>query len=283
MQATPNGPDLTSRGNSALTTIARKMIASLLSLFTMTSNAWTKLFSLNMSRNALAKLFSFNMSRDALAKMFFLNTSRRVFTSGTSVFTVLLAMSLGFVLFENVASAHVVVYPREATQGSYEKFTVRVPTEKESPTLKVEVKIPDGVTISRFEPKPDWSYELVKDNSDKIISVIWTAQGAGLSATEFGEFNMQGKISDDASDLVWRAYQTYGDGEVVEWVGAVDSDKPASVTKVLDQSAPAAVNSLESSTDAAGVSALDRYLSIAAVVISVLALLIALLRKPQKS
>lgn len=45
-----------------------------------------------------------------------------------------------------IASAHVTVQPKVTTQGKYEVFTVRVPSEKEdSPTTKVEVKFPDGV------------------------------------------------------------------------------------------------------------------------------------------
>ena len=54
----------------------------------------------------------------------------------------------------------------------------------------------------------------------------------GLSSTEFGQFLIQGKVDDQAKELVWKAYQTYQDGSLVEWVGAADADKPASVTKV---------------------------------------------------
>ena len=43
---------------------------------------------------------------------------------------------------------------------------------------------------------------------------------------------MQGKVDDQAKEIIWKAYQTYQDGSVVEWVGAEDAEKPASVTKV---------------------------------------------------
>ena len=59
--------------------------------------------------------------------------------------------------------------PKETTQGSYEVFTVRVPSENETvPTTKIEVKVPAEVNISRLEPKPGWTYELQKDASEKI-------------------------------------------------------------------------------------------------------------------
>ena len=159
------------------------------------------------------------------------------------VIAILGSIFLATSLFASVASAHVTVQPKETTQGSYEVFTVRVPSENEKvPTTKMEVKVPAEVNISRLEPKPGWTYELKKDATDKITSIIWTTEGEGLSSTEFGQFLMQGKVDDQAKELVWKAYQTYQDGSLVEWVGAADADKPASVTKVN----PAAAGSTDS-------------------------------------
>lgn len=136
--------------------------------------------------------------------------------------------------FASIASAHVTVQPKEVPANSYQVFTVRVPTEKEVATTQVKVVIPQGVAVSRFEPKSDWNYEIEKNADGGIASVTWTATGAGLSPTEFGDFNMSGKVAEDAKELVWKAYQTYANGEVVEWTGAPDADKPASVTMVTE-------------------------------------------------
>jgi uncharacterized protein YcnI len=140
-----------------------------------------------------------------------------------------LFLSLGFA---GLASAHVTVQPTEVPAGSYQVFTVRVPTEKEIATTSIKIAIPDGVAVSRVEPKPDWTYEIEKNTDNKFVSVTWKATGKGLGATEFGDFRVQGKVADDAKELVWKAYQTYSDGSVVEWTGAADADKPASVTAV---------------------------------------------------
>jgi uncharacterized protein YcnI len=189
-------------------------------------------------------------------------------------------------VFAAIASAHVVVYPKDTIQGSYEKFTVRVPTEKDVPTVKVEVKFPiDAVTVSRFEPKPGWNYEIAKDANGKITGVTWTATGDGLSSTEFGDFSMQGKVADTATQISWKAYQTYKDGSVVEWVGAEGSDKPASITTVKAKTAGTAADS-HGNTDAAHAadsgkssSSTALYLSIAAVVLGALSLIVSLVRK----
>ncbi len=205
------------------------------------------------------------------------------------------ALALGLLasmLGGGFASAHVTVLPKETTQGSYEKFAVRVPTEKDIPTVKVEVKFPlDAVSISRFEPKPGWKYELTKDANSKITGVVWTATGEGLGATEFGEFYMQGKVADTATAITWKAYQTYKDGSVVEWVGADGSDKPASVTKVNAKPAgagtdshghttsPAAPAADKGASEPASASQAPLYLSIAAIVLGAASLIVSLMRR----
>lgn len=195
-------------------------------------------------------------------------------------------MLIGSMLLAGIASAHVTVYPKESTQGSYEKFTVRVPSEKDIPTVKIEVKFPmDAVAVSRFEPKAGWTYELAKDTAGKITGVTWKATGDGLASTEFGEFNMQGKVADAATEIVWKAYQTYKDGSVVEWVGANGSDKPASVTTVKAKSAAGATTDshgqvIAGNAAASGTSSnTTLYLSIAAVVLGALSLIVSLTKK----
>ncbi|TLS51562.1 YcnI family protein [Paenibacillus antri] len=181
-------------------------------------------------------------------------------------------LSIG--LFGGIASAHVTVWPKEVEPGAYEKFAVRVPSEEEAtPTVKVEVRIPEEATVSRVEPKPGWTYELATDDTGKVTSVTWTAEGDGLSPTEFAEFYMSGRVGEQAESLVWKAYQSYGDGTVVEWVGAEDAEKPASVTTVRPSGG--------GESAAAGETGLPLYLSIAALAVACLALVVSFARKPK--
>ncbi|MFC4099748.1 YcnI family copper-binding membrane protein [Paenibacillus xanthanilyticus] len=138
------------------------------------------------------------------------------------------------VLLAGTASAHVTVLPNETTRGAYEVFTVRVPTELESETTKVELLFPEGVEISRVQPLGGWSYTFGTETDGSKSSIVWTAEGAGLKNGEFGEFKLQGKVADDAQELVWKAVQTYANGSVVEWAGEADAETPASVTQVLE-------------------------------------------------
>jgi len=210
--------------------------------------------------------------------------------------TLLVSMIGALTLFAGVASAHVTIGPKETSQGAYEMFTVKVPSEKEDVTTsKIQVLIPEDVNITRFEPKPGWTYEIQKDDADKITSVTWTTEGEGLSATEFGQFNMNGKVGDKATEIVWKAIQTYSDGSVVEWVEeAQEASYPASVTVVNkadasahghgDKTTEKDASSEEKATEevketSASSSNTPLYLSIAALIAGLIALVISLKKR----
>ncbi|MDH6351205.1 MULTISPECIES: YcnI family copper-binding membrane protein [Brevibacillus] len=130
------------------------------------------------------------------------------------------------------AQAHVNVYPKETTTGSYEKYTVRVPVEKDVNTVKVKLEFPAGVKVNTVQPVPGWSYEFEKDKDGVNTALVWTATNGGIKAHEFMEFTFVGANPKEEGTLAWKAYQTYADGEVVEWTGDKDAKTPASVTTV---------------------------------------------------
>ncbi|MBO7744679.1 YcnI family protein [Paenibacillus sp. MWE-103] len=199
------------------------------------------------------------------------------------------AAAISLFLFASMASAHVTVQPKQTTQGSYEVFSVRVPSESENVTTTgVKVTVPDGVAISRVEPKAGWKYDLeLAPDTKAVKSITWTAEGAGLAQTEFTDFRISGKVADDAAQLVWKAYQTYSDKSVVEWVGADGSDHPASVTAVVagaaegdGHGAPAASADAEAAADKSGAKENASFvLSIAAAVLGAAALIASLTRR----
>lgn len=176
-------------------------------------------------------------------------------------------------VFAGIASAHVKVYPQQVVKGTYETFTVNVPSEKEkAKTTKVKLMIPNGVTISGVEPKPGWQDQLNKDSTGKITSITWKAEDDGLSPGEFTELKMQGKVEDNAKKLTFKAYQTYSDGSVVKWIEDEESDHPASVTKVV-------ASNNDSQQDASHSLGVSFYLSIIALVLAVIAIVVAAVKK----
>ena len=158
-----------------------------------------------------------------------------------------LAGSLLILALTQTASAHVTVWPKETNTGAYEKYTVRVPVEKDSNTTKVRVEFPAGVKVSTVQPMEGWSYAFEKDADGYNKALVWTAAaGGGIKPHEFMEFFFIGANPKEAGTLTWKASQTYADGTKVDWAGAPGSQNPASVTTI--QKGPAG----DGSHDAAG-------------------------------
>lgn len=133
-----------------------------------------------------------------------------------------------------VAEAHVTLHPEKSSTDAWEKYSVRVPVEKDINTTKVELKVPDEVELVNVMPKENWDYELEKDENDTITSVTWEATDDGLEPNEFTEFYFVGANPSETGDVSWEAYQTYEDDSVVEWDGGPDAEEPAAVTEVVE-------------------------------------------------
>lgn len=125
--------------------------------------------------------------------------------------------------------AHAVVFPRQSTTGAYEKYVLRVPNEKAVATTRVELVFPKDVRVTSFADVPGWQLEVVTDSAKAITAAIWTGTLPPERFVEFPFVAVNPKI--DAT-LTWPAYQTYADGERVEWSGPEGAKRPASVTKI---------------------------------------------------
>ncbi|MBM7599611.1 uncharacterized protein YcnI [Virgibacillus halotolerans] len=155
------------------------------------------------------------------------------------MFNMRIGMSLLFaigLLFSvaTVAEAHVTVNPSESTTNAYEKYTIRMPVEKDVNTTGLELEVPDGVDLVSVLPMESWDYELEEDDDGRITSVVWTAKDGGIKPNEFIEISFIGANPSEPTEVSWKALQTYEDDSVVEWVGAPDSDEPASVTEIVE-------------------------------------------------
>jgi uncharacterized protein YcnI len=156
------------------------------------------------------------------------------------------------------AWAHVVVSPEVVTAGDYETLTVSVPTEKEIPTTKIRVEVPEGFLLSGVQPVPGWEHTFQEDGG--VVRAV-TFSGGEIRPREFQQFLVQAQAPDKPGKYPWKAFQTYEDGSVVEWVGASESEEPASVVEVVSagseqsQSSPkpseASASQKEASSDAA--------------------------------
>jgi uncharacterized protein YcnI len=197
----------------------------------------------------------------------------------TGWFRVAVLSALLTLAVTSIASAHVRVLPEEVPASSFEVFTVRVPTEKEVPTTAVRVEVPEGFTISRVQPVPGWDYEL-EEEGGTVSAITWS--GGEIGATEFQQFDVQGQTPEEPGDYPWSAYQTYEDGEVVEWTGPEDSEEPASVVRVveggLNEAATQETDS-EATPSVSGLSLIAAYGGLVLGAVALVLALVALLRR----
>jgi uncharacterized protein YcnI len=134
-----------------------------------------------------------------------------------------------------LASAHAVVYPKTSTPGAYEKYVLRVPNERDVPTLKVELHFPVGLRVVSFSEVPGWKLQVLTDSAQRIIGAIWTGV---LPKERFVEFPFVAVNPKDSTSVAWPTYQTYEGGERVEWTSPDTAAKtPVSSTLIADMAA----------------------------------------------
>ncbi|CAM3147206.1 hypothetical protein STAR110904_09580 [Staphylococcus argensis] len=68
----------------------------------------------------------------------------------------------------SVAQAHVTLNPDTSEPGSYEKYDVRVPVEKDANTNKIELEVPKGVEVVGVAPDVTFDHHFTKDKKDNI-------------------------------------------------------------------------------------------------------------------
>src|SRR5215510_2236157 len=134
--------------------------------------------------------------------------------NGKSVtrFTLAVAATL---LFVAGALAHVTVTPTESATGKNETYIMRVPNERDSPTVRIEVTFPLEANMGYFEQKAPWKLELKRDDKKKILSAVWS--GGVLNLNEYAEFKFSARNPAAAGTLTWKVTQIYENGTKSEW------------------------------------------------------------------
>ncbi|NUR60381.1 MAG: YcnI family protein [Catenulispora sp.] len=157
-----------------------------------------------------------------------------------------------------VASAHVTVNPNTAQQGSYTKVSFRVPNEeKDQSTTTLEVDLPADHPLASVavRPVPGWTATTTTstlatpiktddgDVTQAVTKIVWT--GGKIDPGQFQEFDVSlGPLPKDTDQLVFKALQTYSDGNVVRWIdtppAGQEADHPAPVLHLTAPGASAA-------------------------------------------
>jgi uncharacterized protein YcnI len=132
------------------------------------------------------------------------------------------------------ASSHSIVLPFSSRPADLQLYTVVVPTETDSPTTEVALKVPEGIDFVLVRESPGWKVKTERRN-DRIDVIRWTGSAPPDAFAEFGLIARNPILE---GDLPWRITQTYGNGDIVRWIGPPGSEFPASVTKLSEAAEP---------------------------------------------
>ncbi|WP_434748324.1 DUF1775 domain-containing protein [Paenibacillus amylolyticus] len=105
-------------------------------------------------------------------------------TSWVSKLTSAMATSAAaFLLFSGLASAHVTVNPSVAQTSAWQTYTIKIPSEKELPTTKITLKIPEGIAFKQYQPLVGWKITTEKNDSNDVTSITWEIDGDNQGIT----------------------------------------------------------------------------------------------------
>ncbi|MBB2941219.1 uncharacterized protein YcnI [Actinoplanes lutulentus] len=175
------------------------------------------------------------------------------------------AVAAAFVLaVASPAAAHVTVNPSTATQGGYTKVSFRVPNESDTAsTTKLEVNLPAETPIGSvsIKPVPGWTAVAEKTKlatpvevhgsplTEAVSKITWTAsKDSEIKPGTFQEFDVSLGPLPEVDQMVFKALQTYSDGNIVRWIDEPTTDGtepelPAPVLKLTAAGAEAAAPS----------------------------------------
>jgi uncharacterized protein YcnI len=159
---------------------------------------------------------------------------------------------LGVLGLAGPAAAHVTVNADTAVQGGYTRVAFRVPNESDTAsTNKLEVFLPADAPIASVSTMavPGWTVAVTKGKPAKpvqahgseiaevVTKLTWTATPAAvIKAGQFQEFPVSMGPLPETDRLVFKALQTYSDGNVVRWIEepvAAGAEEPQSPAPVL--------------------------------------------------
>jgi periplasmic copper chaperone A len=167
------------------------------------------------------------------------------------------------------ALAHVTTDPGSAPQGGEITLGFRVPNEETNANTTVfEVDFATNHPLLGVEPEPipGWIAKVTEAKlnppaqtddgpvTQAVSQIIWTATtGGGTPPGQFQEVHvLVQQLPKDTNQVVFKALQTYSDGNIVRWIDPVSPGQPAPDHPTPILTLTAASDSTSPTTTAAG-------------------------------
>jgi len=133
-----------------------------------------------------------------------------------------------FLALTSVASAHVSVLPAVARPGDTVELTFRVPNERaDAATTAVQVFVPKGVA-AKPASHPGWT---VEDKGDGELAWTPDTPASAIAPGRTQDFKVTVGPLPQSDRVVFKALQTYADGQIVRWIqdSGPDDERPAAI------------------------------------------------------
>jgi uncharacterized protein YcnI len=184
------------------------------------------------------------------------------------------ALTLAGLAIAATASAHVAVSPISLPQGSTAELTFKVPNEESNAnTVSLQLQIPTDHPIAQVlaKPVPGWTIAvhtvklakpLTTDDgtfTTAVNEIDWT--GGTIQPGQYQDFQVSvDPLPSDTTQLVFKAVQTYSNGDVVRWIDLTTNsnpkpDHPAPVLTLTPASSSSATATASAAPAAASASA----------------------------
>lgn len=125
-----------------------------------------------------------------------------------------LAMAAVCVMVAGVTlAAHVTIAPAEATLGANTRYTIHVPTEGDSATVRVELDFAEGVRFSGLLAVGGWTAEERREGT-RLVGIAWNVQ---IPSGQFGELVFTARNPNEGTELTWKVTQHFADGTSSVW------------------------------------------------------------------
>jgi uncharacterized protein YcnI len=151
-----------------------------------------------------------------------------------------------------IASAHVVVRPAEALTAGFQTFTVSTPNEKDVPSTSLKLLIPNGLKEVSPTAKPGWQIDVEKAGSGEqanVTAITWSGSAIPVGFRE--DFTFSAQVPAKATELQWKAFQAYENGETIAWDLAKDQQpKKTDGSPDFSKSGPFSVTKVTTETEA---------------------------------
>jgi uncharacterized protein YcnI len=114
-----------------------------------------------------------------------------------------------------VSESHVTIIPVEGRPDLWDVYVLTVPTEGDSPTVQVELVVPESHEIESIGYQRDWTFQTQRTKKGMVRRVLW--QGGKIPPLTFNEFKFYAKNPKEKGAYWWTAYQKLENGQESTW------------------------------------------------------------------